>query len=182
MHICHLCKVGEQVWERHPCMIVWELFFWTSRSLILLRCWKLSMSFDPGDRTEKFPSSINILACSLLLCKPHNLNNFNDFSFRINTEHAIMCGWSSSNSSHKRTISYVWGIYIFLPQNVSWCLYSFPNLTHMVAQRHVSLINLYFCLLSFPCMWLSDLGGTSLNNPPANMLTFVLAGTTVTGL
>ena len=31
MHICHLCKVGEQVWERHPCMIVRELF-WTSRS------------------------------------------------------------------------------------------------------------------------------------------------------
>ena len=31
-------------------------------------------------------------------------------------------------------------------------------------------------------MWLSDLGGTSLNNPPADMLTFVLAGATVTGL
>ena len=73
--------------------------------------------------------------------------------------------------------------YFFYPQMWVGVYTTFPNLTHMVAQRHVSiLINLYFCYLSFPCMWLSDLGGTSLNNPPANMLTFVLAGTTVTGL
>jgi len=73
--------------------------------------------------------------------------------------------------------------YFFYPQ--MWvCVYTtFPNLTHTMAQRHVSILtNLYFSHLSFPCMCLSDLGGTSLNNPPANMLKFVLAGTTVTGL